>query len=103
MITGEVWDWGRNDFGVLGNGTTTDAVTPGRMRAAGGVAAVSVGGFHSLVLRTTGRVRACGWNHFGQLGDGATTDRLALVDVPGLDQVSKISAGSGHSLALRED
>jgi alpha-tubulin suppressor-like RCC1 family protein len=103
MITGEVWDWGRNDFGVLGNGTTTDAVTPGRMRAAGGAAAVSVGGFHSLVLRTTGRVRACGWNNFGQLGDGATTDRLALVDVPGLDQVIKISAGSDHSLALRED
>jgi alpha-tubulin suppressor-like RCC1 family protein len=104
MIAGEVFDWGRNDFGGLGTGTTTDALKPARMRSAlGGIAAVSMGVHHSLLLRSTGRIRACGWNHWGQVGDGTTTDRLTIVDVPGLDQVIAVSAGYPHSLALRRD
>jgi alpha-tubulin suppressor-like RCC1 family protein len=82
---GEVRCWGDNDFGQLGDGTTTDRLTPAPVLQAGGapltgVQALAATDAHNCV-RTTAGVRCWGNNDDGQLGDGTTDDRSTPVQV----------------------
>ena len=84
---GQVYCWGSNYFGRLGDGTTTDRNTPtlvadGAMGNSG-VTAVAAGGLHSLGLKDTTCLFAWGYNYYGQLGDGTTTNRTTPVQVSG--------------------
>ncbi len=100
---GTVWAWGENGFGQLGDGTTTERMTPVQVVQLQGVIAIAAGSDHSLALTSDGSVWAWGANASGQLGDGATADRSAPVRVSGLSGVTAIAAGAAHSLALRSD
>ncbi|MEU7023836.1 Ig-like domain repeat protein [Streptomyces sp. NPDC046203] len=104
--TGSVYAWGLNGSGQLGDGTTTDRHTPVQILPAGsGIAALTAGAIHSLLMTTDGRVYAWGDNTFGGLGDGTTTQRNEPVrtQLPaGADAVA-IAAGNFHSLALTSD
>jgi alpha-tubulin suppressor-like RCC1 family protein/uncharacterized protein YkwD len=102
-ILGEVWDWGKNDRGQLGDSTTTTRLTPVQPTRIEPVMALDGGGFHSLALMSDGTVSAWGANEFGTLGDGTTTDRLAPVPVASLDNVKVIACGWWHNLALTSD
>src|SRR5262249_45753631 len=59
---GEVWGWGSNVAGQLGDGTNQNRSEPVRMLLPAGTRAVSIsaGEDHSLVCTTQGRVFACG-------------------------------------------
>jgi alpha-tubulin suppressor-like RCC1 family protein len=101
LKNGKVEGWGYNASGELGNGTTTETNVP--VAAASGlseVAAISAGGYHSLVLLKNGTVRAFGLNAYGELGNESTTTSNVPVTVKGLSEVAAISAGGYHSLAL---
>ncbi len=100
---GMVWARGSNQYGQLGDGSTTNRSTPVRVRTLSGVVAVSAGYVHSLALREDGTVWGWGSNRYGQLGDGSATNRSTPVRVDTLDGVFAASAGGGHSLALRAD
>jgi len=107
---GEVWGWGYNYFGALGNGGANPTVAPARYigtAAFTGARAVSAGNSHSLVLRTDGRVEASGFNALGQLGNPAvlhdTATGVEVVVTAGMRPIIAISAGSGFSVALDED
>ncbi len=100
---GTVWAWGDNQYGQLGDGTTTPRLTPVRVMDLDGVAAVAGGYYHSLARKTDGTVWAWGGNQDGQLGDGTTTGRTTPVRVLNLDNIIAIAAGNTHSLALRAD
>jgi alpha-tubulin suppressor-like RCC1 family protein len=43
---GNVWAWGANQYGQVGNGTTTDALLPDEVLS--GVSQISAGSFHSI-------------------------------------------------------
>lgn len=70
-----------NDFGQLGDGTTTDRYTPVQVQGLSGVVAVAAGSDHSLALKSDGTLWAWGYNGYGQLGDGTTTNRYSPVKV----------------------
>ena len=99
----EIWAWGRNDSGQLGDGTLTRRLSPGQVRGLSEVVAIAAGSYHSLAVKTDGTVWAWGWNQYGQLGDGTFATRLAPVQVNGLSGVVGVAAGRYHSLALKSD
>jgi alpha-tubulin suppressor-like RCC1 family protein len=107
---GTLWAMGSNDYGQLGDGTTTGRSTA--VQVATGVASVSAGGYHSLYVKTDGTLWAMGLNGSGQLGDGTTTRRLTPVQVAtGVASVSTSLAsgvsdfygGNGHTLYVKTD
>ena len=66
--------WGYNQYGQLGDGTTTNSSIPIAVSGAtSGVAAVATGSHHACALGTDGSVRCWGLNANGQLGSGSTT------------------------------
>jgi alpha-tubulin suppressor-like RCC1 family protein len=100
---GHVLAWGANSLGQLGDGTTTNSLTPVRVKLPSGtkVTAVRAGCFFSLALTSKGHVLAWGSNVDGQLGDGTTTgsDTPVRVKLPAGAQATGISAGENFGLA----
>ena len=73
--SGAAYAWGRNNYGQLGDGTTTDRTTPTLVSGGHTWASISAGGLHTVGITTSGAAYAWGFNGQGQLGDGTTTDR----------------------------
>jgi uncharacterized repeat protein (TIGR02543 family) len=111
--TGQVFAWGRNAVGQLGDGTTTDRRTPTLISFDGPnglndgetMRDVVAGGEYSHAVTTNGRVYSWGWNLVGQLGDGTTTDRRTptLISFTGLgsaETIRNVDIGGAHSMAV---
>jgi alpha-tubulin suppressor-like RCC1 family protein len=105
---GTVWAWGWNDYGQLGDGTTTRRLSPAQVRGLSGVIAISASGSytpHSLALKSDGTVWAWGYNGSGQLGNGTTSHgpNSTPVRVSGLTAIKALAAGYDHTVALEQD
>ncbi len=100
---GDVWAWGENPNGQLGNGNSTLSPVPGQVSDLSGVTAIAAGGAHSLALEADGAVWAWGANARGQLGNGTVADSSTPVFISGLGRAIAVGAGSEHSLALLAD
>ena len=100
---GTVMVWGRNDYGQLGDGTTTNRSTPVQVSGLSSITAIAGGWLHSLALKTDGSVWACGHNNYGQLGDGTYVNKTTFTQVSGLSNVAAIAGRESHSIALKSD
>lgn len=105
---GGVKCWGANIAGQLGDGSTTDRLTPVSVSGltSGGIA-LATGGYHSCALTVSGGmqgVQCWGSNQEGELGDNSTIRRSAPVNVSGLASgVTALVTGEYHSCALLFD
>lgn len=59
-INGEVYAWGRNDNGQLGNSTKDNSISPVRVEGIDNVVDIAVGLNHTLLLTNTGDIYAFG-------------------------------------------
>lgn len=91
---GNVWAWGNNVLGTLGDGTRICRYVPTKVGRIDGVQGIEGGGAHALAVRTDGSLWTWGDNAYGQLGDGSTANMTtSLVDPPlGPTRVEKLAA-----------
>jgi RHS repeat-associated protein len=92
---GNVYAWGNNSSGQLGNGTTTSSTEPVEVDGVGGsgnlthIVQVVTGGSITYAISASGNVYSWGTGATGTLGDGAGGGSDTPVEVVGV-------GGSGH-------
>jgi len=105
---GEVYCWGSNEFGNLGDGGNTNRQRPTLVLGLPGpVSEIALGDSHSCALLEDGRMYCWGQNVHGQLG-GGTWSMFGEIngaprEVPGLDGITMIAAGDFHTCAVVGD
>ena len=67
-----------------------------------GVAYLSLGDDHSMVLKLDGSAWFTGANDLGQLGDGTSADKNRFTKVIS-SGVAAVAAGFEHSMVLKQD
>ncbi len=97
----ELYGWGKNEHGQLGDGTTTDKLAP--VPVLGEFASVSCGAYHTLALKDDGTLWSWGYNSYGQLGIGSTTNQSSPVKVGSGTNWKSVSCGAYHTLAIKTD
>ncbi len=90
--TGVLWCWGENNWGQLGNGTTSISEKPVQVATvATGTEwiAVATGSQHTCAIRDSGEMYCWGFGYYGELGNAAietasdkTSSTPILVDTP---------------------
>ncbi len=99
---GDVWCWGFNGWGQLGDGAIplTQSTTPVRVVGLTAAAtAVAAGGRHSCALLSGGGAMCWGADDFGQLGDGSGGMQQTPVPVSSLAGATFLAAGLSHTCA----
>ena len=96
---GDVYCWGANSRGQLGDATTVRRNAPVRVAGSAEFAILSSGAAHSCAASADGAVRCWGANDQGQLGDGTRVGRVVPTVVRLDDAVANIAAGGQHTCA----
>ncbi len=96
--TDDLYMWGSNLSGRLGDGTEVDKSRPVKIMEK--VKSVSLGSAHSAAITETGDLYMWGSNEYGRLGDGTRKDKLTPVKI--MERVKSVSLGGAHSAAITE-
>jgi alpha-tubulin suppressor-like RCC1 family protein len=101
--TGNILCWGSNNYGQLGDGSTTSQSIPTPVPNLPHIAAIGLGHAHSCALgsASTGILYCWGWNMFGQIGHGSMTTVIVKspTQVIGLGPVSSFALGGAVTCA----
>jgi hypothetical protein len=104
---GEVYAWGSNKKGQLGNNGGKYQIKPIQVNGCdnGNVVMISCGSEHSMALNSSGRVFSWGLNKCGQLGTGDTNNSNEPKPISISVEIlfEKISCGAEHSLLLSRE
>lgn len=107
---GTVWTWGVNQYGQLGDGTTTHRLTtPVQVLGLNDVISVTAGQNHTVAVKRDGTVWTWGANLRGELGvnipAGANEYRSSPVQVTGLTGITRVVSAprSQYTVAFRSD
>ncbi len=103
---GNVWAWGDNLRGSVGDNRTTESLVPKRVMMGALATHVSAGGYHTMVLgrpRGPASALAAGSNGSGQLGDGSGVSSSLAIGVALSSGALQMAGGSRHSLAVLGD
>ena len=102
MVTssGKAIAWGKNSYGVLGNGTTTDNII-GKTTIGEDIDDFKLTCYSGMFLKDNGKAYSAGLNNYGQLGIGNTTSKSTYTEIS-IDTESKIKyiAPGGNTSAI---
>jgi alpha-tubulin suppressor-like RCC1 family protein len=100
----ELYCWGFNEFGELGDGTRTDRSSPVRVVGNYKWRTVTTGNAYTCAIANGGVTYCWGINMRGQLGDGSTSHSRAVpTRVAGEHKFSQVDAGFDHTCAVAVD
>lgn len=106
---GEVWTWGLNTNGQLGDGTTVNKYTPVRVKAnLNGIIQIACGNNHMVAVKADGTAYSWGYNQYGKLGDNTSTQKTIPVAVlesanSELQDIIGVEASHNNSYFLKAD
>jgi len=93
---GQLWAWGSNEHGQLGDGTNQNAFEPILIKE--NIAYISAGTHHSIAITNGGTMYTWGNGQNGRLGNGASSN--TNTPTPIMQGVSIAQAGLSHNLAV---
>ncbi len=95
--------WGKNATGQLGNNSTISSTTPETVTTlSGNVKSVSAGNNSTCALTLDGKVYCWGDGLNGKLGNGSTNSSLVPIQVTGMSSgVTQISSSDDHVCAIQ--
>ena len=96
---GDLYCWGNNQAGRVGNGNTVDQLTP--VKVLGKVKKFAMGSDHTAAITENGDLYCWGDNSFGQVGMG-TDNVIQKEPVKILENIKDISLGYWCSAAISE-
>lgn len=98
---GEVFCWGSNSVGQLGDNSTTQRLTPRRVQTTLRFSALAAGANHTCAIGETGSASSCwGSGEFGQLGNGSVTNSSTPTAIGGGLSWTAITAGDNHTCGI---
>ena len=103
--TGNVYAWGSNNDGLLGDGTDTQRNLPVQLSGLGPVLFVEGGDAYAISLMGDHKIKSWGNGTFGELGHGPITIPKPSF-VLGLERdelIRDISGGTNYSVVLKSD
>ena len=99
----KLYTWGLNNFGQIGDGTTTWRSSPTQIGAGSSWTAVGVGHRFTLAVKDTGSLWSWGVGSNGELGLGNQTNYSSPKQVGALTNWSKVYGGTAFSVAIKTD
>jgi alpha-tubulin suppressor-like RCC1 family protein len=93
---------GRNDWGQLGLGTTTNISTPVQIGTLTNWKSIATMQETSFALKTDGTLWAWGYNGNGSIGDRTTVSKSSPIQIGSLTNWKSISAGKFVSAAIQD-
>ena len=103
LSDGTIRAWGRNNFGQLGNNTTTNSSIPVTVSGINTAVKIKATSYSSFALLSDGTLMSWGYNNVGQLGNNTTNNSSIPIPVLNSSNVIDISCGYDHSIALHSD
>jgi len=100
--SGQVYTWGTNAYGRLGNGTSgTNSFSPYITSIANGISCVA-SDYSSAVVTSDGYAYSAGSGNNGEMGNGKTTDNLVFTQMI-VGTVVQVTEGIESSFVLTSD
>lgn len=99
---GTLWAWGYNSVGQIGNGTTTNQLSPVQIGTDTNWSKIATGYNHSFAIKTDGTLWAWGNNFDGELGNGNNVNQLSPVQI-GTSQWLDVVGGQEFSIGVKSN
>ena len=113
----QVYSWGRNNYGQLGQDTQESFIAVPRnitsnfdLENGEYIVSIEAGGHNSAAISSTGDLYTWGSNAYGQIGNGENDkahsyipEKITIEDNGEVKEIKEISIGSNHSIALTSE
>ena len=102
---GTLWSCGRNNYGQLGLGDTTDRNTFIQATTnADDIKQIYCSWYYTIILKNDGTLWECGRNNVGQLGLGDSNNRTTFTQITtNTNDIKSIYCGWNHTFILKND